>query len=296
MKKKISVLLIEDDPDDAFLVTEALASEETIQFEVTVSQTLEAGVQHLTGGQRRDIVLLDLGLPDSQGLDSFMHLHAEAPSVPTIILTGLNNEGLAVEALRQGAQDYLIKGVETRTLVRAVTYAIERNRAEIELRNLLLIDELTGLYNRRGFMTFSEQYMKLAQRTNEGLIVIFADLENLRRIRETFGSHEGDLALIRTAKTLRDTFRKSDIVGHIGPDYFAIVTMETRRDCIGVITKRLEDRVKMFNAQAGIRYKLVMTFGLTYFDPRADQVLTVEDLMARADEALIEQRNLKAKR
>jgi diguanylate cyclase (GGDEF)-like protein len=238
-------------------------------------------------------VLLDLGLPDAQGLDSFMRLHAQVPSVPVIIVTGLNNESIAVEALRQGAQDYLLKGLDGRMLVRAITYAIERNRAEVELRNLLLIDELTGLYNRRGFVTFGEQYMKLSQRTNEGLILIFADLENFKHVKETFGSHESDLALIRTSKTLRDTFRKSDIIGHIGADYFAIMTMETSRDRIEIITKRLQDKLAAYNAQTTSRYKLMMSFGLAYFDPRADHAMTIEDLMTKADEALIAQRNSK---
>jgi diguanylate cyclase (GGDEF)-like protein len=295
MKKKISVLLAVPDASAALPLREALVKEESVQFDVATAGTLEECLRRLSGGQKTDLVLLDPAFPGTQGLESFLQIRAQAPSVPVVLLTEPQNEAAAVEALRQGALDYLLKGADGRVLVRAVTYAIERNRAEMELRNLLLIDELTGLYNRRGFMTFAEQYMKLAQRTNEGLILIFADLENLRQIKEAFGGHEGDLAIIRTAKTLRDTFRKSDIIGHIGTDYFSIVTMETSRDRIDMITNRLHDKLRVHNTQAANRYKLSMSFGLTYFDPRVDQTMAIEDLMAKADEALIAQRNNKAR-
>jgi diguanylate cyclase (GGDEF)-like protein len=293
MKKKISILLIEHDPENARLIREALAKEESVQFEVVVAGKLEEGIQKLSDGQKADVVLINLALPDSQGLDSFLRIRAHTPSIPVVILTNPMQEAVAVEALSRGALDYLLEGVESRLFVRAITFAIERNRAEVELRNLLLIDDLTGLYNRRGFMTFAEQYMKLTQCTNEGLILIFADLENLRQIKEAFGAHEADLAVIRTAKILRDAFRKFDILGHIGPSYFSIVAMETPPDFTGMITNRLHEKFKAYNAQTTNRYKLAMSFGLTYFDPRIDQATTIEDLMARADEALITQRNHK---
>lgn len=293
MKKKISVLLVAHDSAATNLIREALAKEESVQFEISTANSAEEALRKLSGGQKTDLVLLDPIFPGSQGLESFTQIHTQAPSVPMILLTEPAHEAAAVEALRQGALDYLLKGVDHRVLVRAITYAIERNRAEVELRNLLLIDELTGLYNRRGFMTFAEQYMKLSQRTSVGLILIFADLENFRHIKETFGGHEGDLAIIRTAKMLRDTFRKSDIIGHIGPDYFSIVTMETSRDHIDMITKRLHEKLKSYNTQTTSHYKLEMSFGSTYFDPPVDQTMTIEDLMAKADEALIAQRNSK---
>ncbi len=293
MKKKISVLLVAHDSAVTDRIREALAKEESVWFEVAAANDPEEALRKLSGGQKTDLILLDPAFPGAHGLESFVQIHAQMPSVPVVILTEPKNEAMAVEALRQGALDYLLNDTDQRILVRAVTYAIERNRAEVDLRNLLLIDELTGLYNRRGFMTFAEQYMKLAQRTNEGLILIFADLENLRKIKEAFGGHEGDLAVIRTAKTLRDTFRKSDIIGHIGPDYFSIVTMETSRDRIDMITNRLHEKLRVYNTQAANRYKLAMSFGLTYFDPRVDHSMTIEDLMSKADEALIAQRNSK---
>jgi diguanylate cyclase (GGDEF)-like protein len=220
-------------------------------------------------------------------------VHSQAPTVPIVILTGYDNESFALEAVSQGAQDYLVKGhINPRMLVRVIRYAIERNRTQSELRNLSLVDELTGLYNRRGFLTFAEQYLKLAQRKNKGLLLVFADLDNLKQINDTFGHHEGDLALIRTAKTLRETFRKSDLIGRIGGDEFPIMAMEAEPDTADTLQRHLEENLKKYNNVSQSRYKLSVSVGVTYFDPE-DTHLSVEDLMARADESLYEQKRSK---
>ena len=132
----IHVLLIEDNPDDAFLIQEMLdeAGGKSRRFVVTHTERLVTGMERLARN-RIDVVLLDLGLPDSQGLETFATAHARAPSVPIVVLSGLDDEALALEAVEQGAQDYLVKGqVEGRSLLRALRYAIERQRAEEALQ------------------------------------------------------------------------------------------------------------------------------------------------------------------
>ncbi|HTL70203.1 MAG TPA: diguanylate cyclase [Candidatus Eisenbacteria bacterium] len=283
--KTLTILMIEDDADDTLLIREMLTRDPSFQFRVEHSPTLESGLVRLAK-DKPDMLLLDLNLPDSQGLDTFMRVRAQAPHMPIVILTGFDDENFALEALRQGAQDYIVKGtLEDKMLPRAVHYAIERNRTDQELRSLLLVDELTGLYNRQGFLTFADQYMKLAQRNREGLILVFADITNLERIRETFGQHEGDLAELRTAKTLRDTFRKSDVIGHISTGHFAIITAEAARDKYEVIRQRLQNKLIKYDSQATSRYKTSLTIGHAYYDPQ-DANVTVEDLMNRADQAL----------
>ncbi len=291
--KTLKVFLIEDDAEDVQILREMLSKEKSLEFVVEQAANLESGLLRLSG-VRPDLLLLDLNLPDSQGLDTFVRARAQFPSLPVIILTGMSDETFALEALRQGAQDYIVKGnLDPKLLARAINYAIERNRTDVELRNLLLIDELTGLYNRRGFMTFGDQYMKLASRTGEGLILVFVDLDNLRRIRETFGQHEGDLVVLRAGKTLRDTFRKSDVIGHVGPDYFAIITPEVGRDKYDDVRARLEEKLLTNNAQATSRYKVTMSFGFTFYDSQDDASVSIEDLMARANDALIGYKNRK---
>jgi DNA-binding response OmpR family regulator len=133
MSDKLGVLLIEDNPGDARLIREMLAEVKTVAFDLEWADRLSTGLERLAEGGI-DVVLLDLALPDSQGLDTFARMHAQA-QVPVIVLSCLDDEGLALEAVRQGAQDYLVKGqVDGNPLARAIRYAVERQRMEESLR------------------------------------------------------------------------------------------------------------------------------------------------------------------
>lgn len=133
-REAIRVLLIEDNDGDARLIRENLTSTRGAQFELERVERLSAARERLAGGGI-DAILLDLTLPDGSGLDTFFQVRACAPHLPITILSGFDDEDVAIHAVREGAQDYLIKGQVNRTLlVRALRYAIERNRSEEALR------------------------------------------------------------------------------------------------------------------------------------------------------------------
>jgi two-component system sensor histidine kinase UhpB len=126
----IKILLIEDNPGDARLIREMLAEAETGSFALEWVPRLSDGLERLNQGEI-DLVLLDLGLPDSRGLDTFFKAYAHAPEIPFVLLTGLDDETLALSAVRRGAQDYLVKGAtDANGLLRAIRYATERKQAE----------------------------------------------------------------------------------------------------------------------------------------------------------------------
>jgi signal transduction histidine kinase len=130
--KALQVLIVEDNAGDARLLREMFSAERPDSFEFTHVLRMGEALVHLAKGDV-DIVLLDMGLPDGHGLDTVRRAHAAAPSVPLIVLTGLDDEALAAEAMKEGAQDYLIKGqIENRALPRALRHAIERQRMQIE--------------------------------------------------------------------------------------------------------------------------------------------------------------------
>jgi len=132
--ERIKVLLIEDNPGDVRLMREMLAEARGVPFRLEHADRLSTGLARLAE-DNVDVLLLDLGLPDSTGLSTFAQAHAQAPHVPIIVLTGLNDGDVAVQAVREGAQDYLVKGqVEGNVLTRAIRYAIERKRAEEQLK------------------------------------------------------------------------------------------------------------------------------------------------------------------
>src|SRR6204780_4116887 len=131
-KRALKVLLVEDNAGDVRLLREMFNKETPDSFELTHFLRISEAVVHLAKGGV-DIVLLDMGLPDGHGLDTVRRAHAAAPGVPLIVLTGLDDEALAAEAMKEGAQDYLIKGqIENRALPRALRHAIERHRMQAE--------------------------------------------------------------------------------------------------------------------------------------------------------------------
>lgn len=134
MSQKIRVLLIEDNPDDVVLIQRMLDQAKSALFDLMCAGRLDEGLACLIS-KEINVVLLDLSLPDSGGLETFDRTQSQAPNVPIVVLAGLDDEELAVQAVREGAQDYLVKGqVESNLLVRALRYAIERKRVEEALR------------------------------------------------------------------------------------------------------------------------------------------------------------------
>jgi PAS domain S-box-containing protein len=134
MTQLLNILLVEDNSGDARLLQELLTEVTSVQFELTRVECLSKALKYL-GEESFDVVLLDLSLPDSQGLETFTKLHHQVPQVPIVILTGLDDETLAVTAVQSGAQDYLFKGqVNGDLLVRSMRYAVERNQVEEALR------------------------------------------------------------------------------------------------------------------------------------------------------------------
>lgn len=132
-RQPITVLLIEDNPGDARLITELLTEVKVVSFHLERVEQLQQGLDRLARGGI-DVVLLDLSLPDSHGLDTFAAAHASARSVPIIVLTGLDDETIAIKAVKEGAQDYLFKGqVDGELISHAIRYAIERQKMLMEL-------------------------------------------------------------------------------------------------------------------------------------------------------------------
>ncbi len=130
--KPMNVLLIEDNPEDVQVIQAVLSDEEGVNFHVSYADWLATGLNTLAQGST-DVVLLDLGLPDSKGLDTLLTVRQHAPSVAIVVLTASDDERMAAQALQQGAQDYLVKGymqVYPNLLQRSMRYAIERKRSE----------------------------------------------------------------------------------------------------------------------------------------------------------------------
>ena len=186
-------------------------------------------------------------------------------------------------------------GSTNKLLMRAVQCALKQYMLQAELGSLALSDELTGLYNRRGFLALAERQLKLGRRSGRAILVFFADVDGLKQINDKFGHKEGDLALVHAAQVLEKTFRDSDIVARFGGDEFAVLALEVSGHSESTIRARLEQNLHELNAQQS-RYTLSISLGAMRFDPRSPKSpASIEQLMIQADEAMYQEKRLRSK-
>ena len=181
--------------------------------------------------------------------------------------------------------------VSRRKLIKEVS---KRKRLEEELRSLSLHDELTGLYNRRGFMTLGEQQLKLAQRIKSTVFLLYGDIDRMKWINDTLGHQEGDKTLRETADMLKGAFRESDIIARIGGDEFVVLTIGTSKAGVKVLTARLQESLDARNAKGTHRYNLSLSIGITHYDPK--HPCSLDELVAQADKLMYEHKRSKQKK
>jgi two-component system cell cycle response regulator len=284
------LLLVEDNYEYAGILQLVLRKEGPRLFEIQHVSSLAQAYRALVN-QKFDIILLDLTLPDSDGLETIIQAHAYAPNTPIVVMTALTHHDIVNQAIQEGAQDYLIKGVpDGAALVRSLRYAIQRNQTLAELQRLSMIDELTGLLNRRGFMNAGERHVDIARRAKRNLMLFFADLDDLKLINDRYGHLEGDQALRNTARMLASTFRHSDVVARYGGDEFAILAIDADGGAI-CMADRLKQNLKSFNRDHLGPYPLSISFGLARYEP--DSELTLENLLDAADRELYQRKQRK---
>lgn len=175
----------------------------------------------------------------------------------------------------------------SKTLQRTVLCAVKQSLLDRELRSLALTDDLTGFYNRRAFLALATQQLRVAIRKGQGLLLFFADVDFLKEINDTCGHREGDLALVRTADALEQTFRSSDILARLSGDEFAAFALETSSQSEDVILRRLEKNLKASNA-GETRYELSLSVGAARFDPK--NPVSLGELLTQADQSMYKQK------
>jgi diguanylate cyclase (GGDEF)-like protein len=171
----------------------------------------------------------------------------------------------------------------------AVWCAVKHMLMERELRHLALTDDLTCLYNRRGFFAAATQQLKVARRNEETVLLLYCDVDNLKTINDGFGHREGDLALVRTADALEEAFRDADVLARLGGDEFAVLASEASPQDQEMIVNRLKGSLKKAS-QGESRYRLSLSIGAAWFDPQ--RAVSLGQLMEAADRAMYrEKRN-----
>jgi diguanylate cyclase (GGDEF)-like protein len=168
----------------------------------------------------------------------------------------------------------------------------EQKKLEEKLYNMSITDELTGILNRRGFFTLTEHRLKLAKRQKIGLLLLYADMDNLKGVNDTYGHEEGDRLLIDASNVLKSTYREADIVARIGGDEFVVFPVGTTNDHIEIIRSRLNKNIDAYNSKSNNSYKLSLSIGIAAYYP--ETVQTVDGLLAEADKLMYEQKMRKS--
>src|SRR6266704_1000456 len=244
---KLVVLVVSSQEDAARQVRELLEGADSERFGVVATEPQASLARLARGGV--DVVLLAMSLSARRGFATFTELRVLAPAIPFLFLSDSVDERHGLEAVRAGAQDFLVQtDLDGEHLARALRHAIERNRLHTALLDLALVDDLTGLYNRRGFLTLATRDLRLAHRSNETLLVAFADLDDLKGVNDAAGHAVGDRAL---------------------------------RDTAGVLAERLKRQLRDFNRRAGRPYQLSISLG--FATHKASTLGSVAGLLDRAD-------------
>jgi diguanylate cyclase (GGDEF)-like protein len=290
---KINVLLVEDNPGDARLMQEMLVPskfDRAYEFSITRTDRLQSALEKLAE-ESFQILLLDLYLPDSSGLESLRLMRSRHPQLPIIVLTGTDDEKIAFQAVQEGAQDFLIKGqVDGQLLVRSMRYAIERKRLGERLQYMATHDLLTDLPNRQLFQDRLTHSIAHALRCiknkdrKSNLAVMMLDLDSFKKVNDTLGHAVGDLLLQEVAERLKGCLRGCDTIARFGGDEFTLILDEIGppEDCALVATRILDSFSKPFFLDVH-ELKITASIGISLF-PRDGK--DEETLLRCADEAM----------
>lgn len=159
------------------------------------------------------------------------------------------------------------------------------------LEEMAIKDELTGIYNRRGFITMAQQQLKIALRTMTPLLLFFIDLDDMKQINDSLGHKAGDQALVDTARILKSTFREADILGRIGGDEFAILAIVEPKENVSTMLARLTNAINKYNQSKESLFTLALSTGTACFNPHTP--VSLDELMAAADNLMYEQKKAK---
>ncbi|HVS66991.1 MAG TPA: EAL domain-containing protein [Mycobacteriales bacterium] len=278
------LLVVEDDDDHFHLFQSLLGPAIGAGWQVVRCHSLRDACHQLTVS-RPACALLDLSLPDAVALEALAALHTIDPELPIIVTTGYAEAARGVDAVRHGAQDYLVKGGITRELLeRTIVYAVERARLEAQRSHDALHDSLTGLANRKLLQDRLALACARLGRHHARLAVLFVDLDRFKFINDTLGHRVGDELLMGVAERFQHVVRRADTVARIGGDEFVLLFEDI--DDAGEAARLAEHVLEMFATPfeyAGGHQSMSASIGVALSDGPST---SPEELLANADTAM----------
>lgn len=295
------ILIAEDETVSRLVLKMTL---ESWGHEVIEARDGAVALQILQSDTPPKLAILDLSMPEMDGITvcKQVRLNNSVTPVYIILLTANTRKELIVTGLEAGADDYVTKPFDTEELHARVKVgmrmvdlqlALAQRVAELELaqeslRNLSLTDDLTGLYNRRGFFTLAEQKLNSARREKRHASLIYIDMDGLKKLNDTHGHATGSRAIQDVADILRKTFRSSDLLARIGGDEFVIFQTSNGHNDEGNEVQRLQDNISQHNGQQARDYEISLSIGVVSMTSASS--LGLEELLKSGDRKMYEQK------
>jgi len=252
---------------------------------VAVVRSARAALQAV-GQTRPDLVLCDIGLKGSlDGIDLASSIRDQF-GTPVVFLSGRSDPATLQRIARSDSLAYLMKPFREPELQASIALALRRHASDAQLQQQALTDELTGLYNRRGFLALAEQQLKVASRSVRRVLLVFADLNGMKAANDTFGHEAGDQLLVDAAQALRGCFRDCDIIARLGGDEFAVLLVDPDSSSLEFVERRIVESVRQLNASAERHCPLSISLGVCEWSPARHQ--TLDQLLAEADAKMYE--------
>jgi len=283
--KPLKLLLLEDGCKDSRFLQKSISDSGAFECELVKLDELEESIS--SAGQELPIILLRSSESSAQLATNLKRVRQIASNMPVLVLPKSQHGLFPPPASGDPAASNDHLRLDLKKLARILRRGLRRSQIESELSHLAISDELTGLYNRRGFLLLGSERMKLAHGMKKNLLLFFADLDNLKQINDQFGHQEGDQALLKTAEVFRNTFRNSDITGRFGGDEFTAIVIEEYGQTADTISKRLQDNMAQLAAN-NTQYPLSLSVGMTRY--AAEMRSSLKKLLAQADQALYKQK------
>lgn len=302
LAEQTKILIVDDRPDNLRLLAKILESQSySVRKSLNGRMAIQAIHRHPP-----DLILLDINMPEMNGYEVCQQLKAceTTAEIPIIFISAIDRMEDKVQAFELGGVDYITKPFQEQEILMRVKNQLliqqqhqrleqeiqERLRAEAQVKHLSLTDELTGLYNRRGFFLLAEQQLKMARRTQKTCSLLLVDLDGLKKINDTLGHEMGDIAIVYTAEILKQTFPDSDIVARIGGDEFAIF-IPACIDNTDNFETRLQVNIDCFNVKHDNSYQLSMSLGVKQCHWHEN--FSLEQLVTQADNLMYERKRSK---
>lgn len=280
MIEKFLILLIEDNPEDVWMIQTAFANlkKEGLDWDLIITQTLEEVETGLRA--KPDLIITNL--------EFLSKIQLQSQSIPIIASGRAQSEEKIRKLIRRGVQEYLPKEeIEPLHLKRMILASIERYHLQQLLRDLSFTDELTTLYNRRGFLTLLKQQISLSERTQQSFYLFLIDLDHLKQINDTYGHLKGDQALKEVARCLRLAFRHHDIAARIGGDEFGVIILNASFASKEILKENIHQTLR----QRPRPYQLTVSIGDVFYS--SEMPLSLEELIEKADADLYAQKTKK---